>query len=182
MDDTVSQPEQAKPLSRRKLRRRCFELVFELAQRPSATISELLTRSFENRLTPRKGDEQDDEMLFLAGDAEDGIIVGEVDESGRAFVTELCTSVSENWTMLDRVLSRYPHEWQFERMGMPEQAVLRMALAELLFMSTPHRIVINEALELAKLYGEADAHRFINGILGAVKRDLEKIQEEHHLG
>jgi len=142
-------------------------------------MRELLQRCFENRI----GGEQNNGgiALFAPGDAEDGIIVGEMDAGGRAFISDLCTSVSEHRKLLDTVLGRYPREWKFERLGLPERIILRMALAELLFMSTPERIVINEALELAKLYAETDAPKFINGILGAVSRDLDKIRQEQRL-
>jgi len=175
MEGESTQTRQDPPLSRRKLRRRCFELLFELAQHPAVALAGLLQRCFDNRMA------DGDAALFVETDAEDGVIVGEMDDSGRALVDELCTAVDDHLEMLDRILGRYPHDWKFERMGLPERVILRMALAELLFMTTPDRIVINEALELAKLYAEADAPKFINGILGAVSRDLEAIRKEHHL-
>lgn len=181
MRNESDQPGRSQPLSRRKLRRRSFELLFELAQHPGTAIRQLVQRCFENRIVDVDARSDEDVLLFVPADAEDGVLVGEVDENGRAFIGELCTAASEHRELLDTVLSRYPREWKFERLGLPEKTILRMALAELLFMTTPERIVINEALELAKLYAETEAPKFINGILGAVSRDLEKIRREHGL-
>jgi N utilization substance protein B len=157
-----------KPLSRRKARRKAFELLFELEQHPGVTIEDLLTRTFE-------------ENLFTSEDEEDGVIVGEFNKSNRDFVYSACRLVAGNMTTLDEILMKYPHEWRFDRIGAPERTILRMSLAELLYMDTPFKIAINEALDLTKLYGEAESNRFINGILGGVVRDLDTLKEQYAL-
>ncbi len=164
------EPKKRQPrlLSRRQARRKAFELLFELAQHPGVTIEQLLKRAFE-------------EPLFDQSDGEEGLLVGEFTGHNRDFIITLCRFVALHLNELDNVLGRYPHEWRFDRIGAPERTVLRMALAELLFMETPFKIVINEALDLTKLYGEAESNHFLNGILGGVVRDLESLKNEYAL-
>ena len=57
---------------------------------------------------------------------------------------------------------------------MYKRQVLRLAVYEFLFTDTPHTVVINEALEIARRFSTFEATQFINGILDAVKHDLEK--------
>jgi N utilization substance protein B len=156
------------PLSRRKARRKAFELLFELGQHPGVTIEDLLKRTFE-------------ENLFTAEDEEEGMVIGEMGESNREFIYAMCRHVAANISTLDEILQRYPLEWRFDRIGAPERTILRMALAELLYMDTPFKITINEALDLTKLYGESESNRFLNGILGGVIRDLDTLKEQYAL-
>ncbi len=127
-------------LSRRKARRKAFELLFELEQHTILTIEELLRRTFE-------------EDLFNEEDEAEGMVVGELGAANKEFVMQLCRLVAGNLKSLDEILQKYPLEWKFDRIGAPERTILRMSLAELLYMDTPFKIAINEALDLAKLYG-----------------------------
>ena len=59
-------------------------------------------------------------------------------------------------------------------MAIVDRNVLRLAVYEFLFEETPHTVVINEALEIARRFSTFEATQFINGILDAIKHDLEK--------
>lgn len=155
-----------KPVSRRKARRKVFELLFEFFQRPGADIHDLLHRTFE-------------EHVFGPEDEDEGLVVGDIAGTNREFVENIALLVAERYELIDHMLETYPHEWKFERMGMPEQVILRMALCELLFTDTPFKIVINEALDLAKIYGEVESNRFLNGILGSIMRDIDQLKEDY---
>jgi N utilization substance protein B len=61
-------------------------------------------------------------------------------------------------------------------MAIVDRNVLRLAVYEFLFEQTPHTVVINEALEIARRFSTFEATQFINGILDAIKQDLEKTQ------
>lgn len=76
-------------------------------------------------------------------------------------------------TIDDRIRTRAEH-WRIERMAIVDRNVLRMAVYEFLFEDTPHTVVINEALEIARRFSTFEATQFINGILDAIKHDLEK--------
>ncbi len=74
---------------------------------------------------------------------------------------------------IDEIISNYSEGWALARMPAVDRNILRMALAEMLYESqVPVGVSIDEAVELAKEYGTEDSGKFINGILGAVAREL----------
>ena len=77
----------------------------------------------------------------------------------------------------DKIRTRAEH-WRIERMAIVDRNVLRLAVYEFLFEDTPHTVVINEALEIARRFSTFEATQFINGILDAIKLDLEKAAGE----
>ncbi|CAM3169457.1 transcription antitermination factor NusB [Streptobacillus felis] len=63
--------------------------------------------------------------------------------------------------------------WTFSRLATPEKVILKMSFYEILVEKIGHEIVINEAVELAKTYGDENTKGFINGILGDLIRNIE---------
>lgn len=97
----------------------------------------------------------------------------ELDEATRDFANRLAvTTLREIETVDERIRSRAEH-WRIERMAIVDRNVLRLAVYEFLYESTPHTVVINEALEIARRFSTFEATQFINGILDAIKHDLE---------
>ena len=82
-------------------------------------------------------------------------------------------TLSEIETVDDKIRTRAEH-WRIERMAIVDRNVLRLAVYEFLFEETPNTVVINEALEIARRFSTFEATQFINGILDAIKHDLEK--------
>ena len=82
-------------------------------------------------------------------------------------------TLNEISTIDDRIRTRAEH-WRIERMAIVDRNVLRLAVYEFLFEDTPHTVVINEALEIARRFSTFEATQFINGILDAIKHDLEE--------
>lgn len=73
---------------------------------------------------------------------------------------------------IDKMITRYSHEWALDRMPGIDRNILRLAMAELKhFPDVPTSAAINEAVELAKEYGGVESGKFVNGILGAFARD-----------
>lgn len=68
---------------------------------------------------------------------------------------------------LDIIIRAIAPEWPVQQMAVVDRNILRLSLAEMLYMDTPHKVAINEAIELAKRYGSDSSPRFINGALGA---------------
>ena len=100
----------------------------------------------------------------------------ETEESAREFATRLATGTLAHLTELDeRIRSRAEH-WRISRMAIVDRNILRLAVYEFLHEPTPRTVAINEALEIARRFSTYEATQFINGILDAVKRDLD---EEH---
>ena len=79
---------------------------------------------------------------------------------------------------LDEYIAKYAPEWPLEQIAAIDRNILRMALWEFaVYHETPLKVVINEAVELAKQYGSESAPRFINGVLGALAEHQHEIQQ-----
>jgi N utilization substance protein B len=97
-----------------------------------------------------------------------------VDMKTREFADKLvCGTLNELGTLDERIRTRAEH-WRIERMAIVDRNVLRLAVYEFLFEDTPDTVVINEALEIARRFSTYEATQFINGILDAIKHDLEE--------
>ena len=88
---------------------------------------------------------------------------------GEQFARELLSGVVKHKTELDNLIQKYAPEWPVEQMAVIDRNVLRIAIYEFrLGGLTPIKVAINEAVELAKLFGSDSAPRFVNGVLGAL--------------
>jgi N utilization substance protein B len=97
----------------------------------------------------------------------------DLDEEARQFATRLVTGVLAHLPELDERIRRRAEHWRIERMAVVDRNILRMSVYEFLYESTPRAVVINEALEIARRFSTFEATQFINGILDAIKRDLD---------
>jgi N utilization substance protein B len=85
------------------------------------------------------------------------------------FAEELVRGVATHRGELDAVIERHSHHWRVERMARVDRNILRLAVYELLYLEdAPRKVVINEAIELAKRFGTQESGAFINGILDKV--------------
>ena len=135
--------------TRRKARESALQMLF--AADVTKTPAHILTRDYWNEL----------------GEPD-------TDDATREFATKLAVgTLREIETVDERIRSRAEH-WRIPRMAVVDRNVLRLAVYEFLFEQTPHTVVINEALEIARRFSTFEATQFINGILDAVKHDLEK--------
>src|ERR1019366_5291531 len=97
-------------------------------------------------------------------------------KSTREFANQLFENAAARGGELAPIISSLAQNWRIERMAAIDRALLRLALAELRTRGTPPKVVINEAVELAKKFSSEYAASFINGILdAAVKSFPEKI-------
>ena len=88
------------------------------------------------------------------------------------FALSLLQGVLRNRDELDALLAKRADHWSLERMAVTDRNVLRLGAYELLYTDTPGRVVINEAIELARRFGSAHSSQFVNGILdGFLKPD-----------
>jgi N utilization substance protein B len=92
----------------------------------------------------------------------------------RAFAESLAAGVLAGGPALDERLAQAARHWRVERMAALDRLILRMAVHELVeHPGTPPRVVLNEAIELARTYSGEDAAKFVNGVLDGVLRALE---------
>jgi N utilization substance protein B len=103
---------------------------------------------------------------------------GELDSSAQEFATRLAVGALAHLEEVDdRIRSRAEH-WRINRMALVDRNVLRLAVYEFLHEPTPRTVAINEALEIARRFSTYEATQFINGILDAIKRDLDEERPE----
>jgi N utilization substance protein B len=101
-------------------------------------------------------------------------------EKSRVFLEELVGGVIKNLKWIDDLLGEFSEEWPLHRMANTDRNILRLAVYELMRMKdVPVEVTVNEAVELAKAYGEADSGRFVNGLLGNIIRKIsQEVQAE----
>jgi N utilization substance protein B len=98
--------------------------------------------------------------------------IHQLDNEGSAFALALLHKTIENIPELDKIIARHIDNWDLTRLAMIDKNILRLGLAELhYFPEIPRKVTIDEAIELAKLYGSADSGRFVNGVLDALSKE-----------
>jgi N utilization substance protein B len=91
------------------------------------------------------------------------------------FMETLTSNVVRKKELIDEIITKAAPEWPIDKINAVDRNILRMGLAELLFgdhNEVPPKVSINEAIELAKTFGSDSSSRFVNGVLGAVYKEL----------
>jgi N utilization substance protein B len=97
--------------------------------------------------------------------------VSDLSEGGQIFLKNLVEGTMTHLAEIDAEITKYAQDWKLDRMLSTDRNLLRMALYELKYQNEiPVGATVNEAVELAKIYGDDDSARFINGILGNIIR------------
>jgi transcription antitermination protein NusB len=100
--------------------------------------------------------------------------IAEGAEDVRIFANELAIGTISHLDEIDERIRMRTEHWRIPRMAIVDRNLLRMAVYEFLYQpSTPKTVAINEALEIARRFSTTEATQFINGILDAIKRDIE---------
>lgn len=97
-------------------------------------------------------------------------------EMDNKFVRDVVNGVLENRENIDKVITKYLDNWDLDRLGKTDRAILRLSAYEMLYYSTPNIVVINEAVELAKKYSDDKVVKLINAVLDKI-RDNEEVNE-----
>jgi N utilization substance protein B len=132
-------------------------------------------------MSRRKSREFALQILFqedLTGSAETTSWESQSDQNAREYAEELFSHVIQNETVIEELISRFTQHWRLERIAAVDRNILRMAVAELLFTETPNVVVIDEAIEIARKYGSEKSPDFVNGILDAVRAEIERSPNE----
>lgn len=121
-------------------------------------------------LSAHKGESVDPYLIFDR-------MVGEFapDSKDKPFMKNLLKNVVDKKNDLNDIIVKAAPDWPIEKISIVDRNILRMGLAELLFADrgeVPPKVAINEAIELAKSYGGETSGRFVNGVLGAVYREM----------
>jgi N utilization substance protein B len=90
----------------------------------------------------------------------------------RSYCERLVEGVTKDLNDIDKVITRYATNWQLKRMAVVDRNILRLATFELLYLEDiPFKVTINEAVELAKKFGDEDSSKFVNGVLDKISKE-----------
>lgn len=92
-----------------------------------------------------------------------------------SFAKDITTNALSRLTTIDDIITRAAPDWPLEKIGVVDRNILRIGLTELLFgdrAQVPPKVAIDEAIELAKAYGGETSGRFVNGVLGAIYKEM----------
>ena len=149
-----------KTVSRRRAREIALQVLYSIDANADVDPSAALAFYFD-RFAAEEREE--------AADAEEGAPA----DADQSYVETLVREVSQHRAEIDDVLGQLSRNWRIERIARVERTILRMALYELKFRNDiPARVTINEAIELAKRFGSADAPAFVNGLLDSALHTL----------
>lgn len=129
-------------MSRKVARLELFKIVFESEM--NGVTPDTILENFLNR----------EEVILSKNDIE--------------FVEKFVKGISKNNVELDRIIEENMVGWEIDRIGSVEHALLKSAVYELTFEDTGLEIVVNEVVEIAKIYGDEKSFEFINGVLSNV--------------
>jgi transcription antitermination protein NusB len=101
-------------------------------------------------------------------------------ESVPEFARELASGVILKRETIDEIIEKAAPEWPIEKISIIDRALLRLGIFELLFgeaLNIPHKVAINEAIELSKAFGGDTSRRFVNGVLGGIYKEMSPSEE-----
>jgi transcription antitermination protein NusB len=93
-------------------------------------------------------------------------------DATRDFANQLFEGTARDTQVLDEIIVKHADNWRFDRLAAIDRAILRLAIYELRATDTPPKVVLNEAVELAKKFSSEDSGAFVNGILDAFRKTM----------
>ncbi|MCB2202980.1 transcription antitermination factor NusB [bacterium] len=100
-----------------------------------------------------------------------------MDDDLQRFISQIVSGVVEYQHTLDEFIADFAPDWPLDQVAVIDRNLLRIALWEIaVYEKTPVKVAINEAVELAKIYGSDGSPRFINGVLGGFIDNLKEIR------
>ena len=103
----------------------------------------------------------------------------EIDDVAQAFARELVAAASSHGAQLDALIAAASKNWRIDRMSRVDRNILRLGACELVaFRDVPVKVVINEAVELAKRFGTAESSAFVNGVLDRIATAVGRHPED----
>lgn len=94
------------------------------------------------------------------------------DENAKKYITDVVFGIEKNKeNVISKIEKNLKSDWKIERISKIDLAILKLAIYEIKYTDTPFKVVINEAVELAKKYGEETSKNFVNGVLASVVKE-----------
>ena len=140
--------------ARRRARECALQMLYALDVNPGDTVEQVFTHFWRD----------------FAGEAAE-----ERDADVMGFAERLVRGAQTNLVEIDDIIQRASKNWRLERMARVDRNLLRLGAYELRFENdVPGRVVINEAIELAKRFGTAESPAFVNGLLDRISQELSR--------
>ncbi|MFH1286925.1 MAG: transcription antitermination factor NusB [Candidatus Magasanikbacteria bacterium] len=96
-------------------------------------------------------------------------------ENEKTYIEKTVDGVIEHLEMIDKIIKSYAPNWPLEQIALVDRNILRIGIYELqINKDIPAKVAINEAIEVAKTYGGPSSGKFVNGILGAIYKDMSE--------
>lgn len=136
----------------------------------SIVLQSLFTWDFEKEINPDIRDIYEYNIKEFAAGLED-----------KNFIKSLVNGILNKKEEIDKIIQKAAPEWPLEQISIVDRNVLRIGLYELLFgdyNQVPPKVAINEAIELAKTFGGETSSKFVNGVLGAVYKEIEEDKKQ----
>ena len=134
-------------MTRRQSREQAFVLMFEKSFRSDEKMEDIISAALESEML------KEDEFSFL-----------------------ISNTAEENLDKIDEQILKYCKGWSLSRIPKLSLAIMRVAVAEMLFIeSVPVNVSISEAVEISKIYGEKNDSSFINGILSSISKEIKNV-------
>lgn len=106
-----------------------------------------------------------------------------IDDGLKQFISQIVSGVVQYKHILDEFIADFAPEWPLDQVAFIDRNLIRIALWEIaVYKKTPVKVVINEIVELAKLYGSEGSARFVNGVLGGLIDNLNEIKLSMEIG
>ena len=99
-------------------------------------------------------------------------LLQDADGDSRDYIKTITDGISEHREDLKALIVKYAKGYEYERIYKVDLALLLLSCYELVYTDTPHAVVANEAVEIAKQYSDVKSHAFINGILASVIKEV----------
>jgi len=97
----------------------------------------------------------------------------------QGFSENLIKGVMKNLSAIDIYITKYATEWPLDQITIVDRNILRIGVYELIFNDEiPAKVAINEAIEIAKAFGSESSGKFVNGVLGAIYKDIQKESDQ----
>ena len=117
-------------------------------------------------------------IKYVVSDIIDEVLDGTAIEDRKRidteFLNDLVNGVLDNINDIDKNIEKYLENWAIDRLGLTDQAIIRISVYELLYTDTPNLVCINEAIELSKKYLDEKVSKMINGVLDKIYHEVQE--------
>jgi N utilization substance protein B len=162
--------------TRRQGREWALQMLFQADMNPGLDLDMSIPKFWRQQYTCKveEAEKRDETLPESSKPVEDRVAPPKI----RQFTETLVRGVLGRLDEIDAKLASYTQNWPLHRMGSVERNVLRLAFYEMLHCAdVPPAVVLNEAIDLAKYFSNADAGRFVNGVLDKLNKELHGPKE-----